>query len=130
MICKQFRQMIDELYRKMITLVKARLALGRERYGHGVIVDEDPTKYGVKTNDWMEMALEELLDGLVYYAAAIIRRRRELGILVADDQPDDNEKIINLIETCGTPSDDPKEKRLFMLLGGLKALVVCHQCSI
>jgi len=59
-------------------LLNDRLKLGRERYGHGVIVDQDTSQFGTKKNNWIEMALEEMLDGLVYIAAAIIRRDNEL----------------------------------------------------
>lgn len=56
--------------------VKARLALGRERYGHGVQVDSDTTQFGTKNDDWLEMAHEEFYDGIVYLAAEEIRRER------------------------------------------------------
>lgn len=62
----------DEIMR----LLTERLALGRARYGHGMRVDEDPTQYGVGSNDWELMALEEMLDGLIYTTAAIIRHMR------------------------------------------------------
>jgi len=56
--------------------VKARLALGRERYGHGVQVDSDTTQFGTSNDDWLEMAHEEFYDGIVYLAAEEIRRER------------------------------------------------------
>ena len=61
---------------EILELLKGRLALGRERYGHGVRVDEDTTKFGTDENDWELMALEEMLDGLIYTTASIIRYRR------------------------------------------------------
>ena len=54
----------------------ARLALGKERYGHGVRVDTDTTQFGTKNDDWLEMAHEEFYDGIVYLAAEEIRRER------------------------------------------------------
>lgn len=65
---------------EIISLLQERLELGRNRYGHGVIVDEDTTKYGTKENDWELMALEEMLDGLIYTTASIIRYRRRKKI--------------------------------------------------
>jgi len=57
-------------------LIRQRLELGRERYSHGVRVDDDTREWGTKDNDWELMAIEEVMDGLVYAAAAIIRLRR------------------------------------------------------
>ena len=62
---------------EIIRLIKDRMSLGKQRYGHGVIVDEDTTKYGTNTDDWELMALEEMLDGMIYSTAAIIRYRRK-----------------------------------------------------
>ena len=62
---------------EIMQLLMDRLALGRERYGHGMRVDENTTQYGVESNDWELMALEEMLDGLIYTTAAIIRHMRK-----------------------------------------------------
>ncbi len=62
---------------EIIKLIKERMSLGKQRYGHGVIVDDDTTKYGTKSNDWELMALEEMLDGMIYSTAAIIRYKRK-----------------------------------------------------
>ena len=59
---------------QILELLKQRLELGRERYGHGVRVHDDTTQYGTKTNNWDEMAFEEILDGLIYSAAAYLQR--------------------------------------------------------
>ena len=63
--------------KEIMKLLEDRLKLGKERYGHGVIVAEDTSKYGTKENDWELMALEEMLDGLIYTTASIIRYRRQ-----------------------------------------------------
>jgi len=55
------KRILDELQR--------RLEKGRQTYGHGVRI-HDPY-------DWREMALEEVLDGMVYIAAALLREREE-----------------------------------------------------
>ncbi len=61
---------------EIMELLQARLNLGRERYGHGVRVNDDTRTFGTEDNDWELMALEEMLDGLIYTTAAIIRLRR------------------------------------------------------
>ena len=62
---------------EILRLINDRMSLGRHRYGHGLIVNDDTTKYGTETNDWELMALEEMLDGMIYSTAAIIRYRRK-----------------------------------------------------
>jgi len=57
--------------------VLERLTIGRERYGHGVRVDDDTTTWGTKTNSWMEMANEEFLDAIIYVTADYIRINRD-----------------------------------------------------
>ena len=67
---------------EIMDLITARLSLGRERYGHGVRVDDDTRKWGTKENSWEEMAMEEILDCMIYAAASIIRikkRRSQLS---------------------------------------------------
>ena len=51
---------------ELLDLIKSRLELGKTRYGHGVVVDQDTTEFGTEENDWQLMALEEMLDGLTY----------------------------------------------------------------
>lgn len=75
---------------EILKLLKSRMELGKRRYGHGVIVDEDVTVHGPETNDWELMALEEALDGMIYSAAAIIRLQR---IKIKDR---DNHQALNL----------------------------------
>lgn len=83
---------------EIMRLLGTRLALGRERYGHGVIVDQDPSQYGVGGNNWELMALEELLDGLVYTTAAIIRIKRHFSVKKTEENAvDDNEEILGMI---------------------------------
>ena len=62
---------------EILEMLKARLKLGRERYGHGVRVEDDTTQWGTEKNDWELMAIEEVMDGLIYSAAAIIRLQRK-----------------------------------------------------
>lgn len=56
--------------------IKARLELGKTKYGHGVRVNMDTTTWGTPKNSWMEMAKEEFLDALVYVTADYIANGR------------------------------------------------------
>lgn len=62
---------------EILEMLKLRLELGKVRYGHGVVVDQNTTNFGTKEDDWELMALEEMLDGLIYTTASIIRYRRK-----------------------------------------------------
>jgi len=56
-----------------IDMIKKRMEVGMERYGHGLCIHHDTRKWGTTNDSWEEMALEELSDGLVYMSAAILR---------------------------------------------------------
>ena len=76
-ILKKKVNIVHDDNEEIIKLIKERMSLGKQRYGHGVIIDDDTTKYGTKSNDWELMALEEMLDGIIYSTAAIIRYKRK-----------------------------------------------------
>lgn len=65
-------------------LVTKRLDLGKSKYGHGVRVNSDTMTWGTQKNSWMEMALEEFLDGMIYIIADYIREGRESKRLVSN----------------------------------------------
>lgn len=67
----------DDDNKEIMALLEKRLALGRERYGHGVRVDDDTREWGTEENSWELMMLEEALDGMIYSAAAMIRILRK-----------------------------------------------------
>ncbi len=69
--------------------IAERLALGRERYGHGVIVPGNATK------NWTSELVEELLDACVYAAADVLTKR---GV----ENDDDNASILDLIKSRET----------------------------
>ena len=60
---------------EILEMLKSRLELGKAHYGHGVVVDQNTQDFGTKEDDWELMALEEMLDGLIYTTASIIRYR-------------------------------------------------------
>lgn len=61
---------------ELLEILRERLALGAERYGHGLRSDDDTTQWGTKENSWAEMGLEEILDMTIYLACALLRVRR------------------------------------------------------
>jgi len=61
----------------IIERIKERLEIGLENYGHGVIIHDDVKQYGTKRNDWTSMCEEEIMDGLIYAAAAAIRQEEK-----------------------------------------------------
>ncbi len=52
-----------------------RLEIGKERYGHGIRINDDTTEYGTEKNDWLEMCEEEILDGILYSIANHLRKK-------------------------------------------------------
>jgi len=46
-----------------------RAEKGKKIYGHGVRPSDDTRQWGTLTNDWFEMAEEELLDAIMYISA-------------------------------------------------------------
>ena len=97
----------------MIELVSERLNLGKEKYGHGVRTHMDTTTWGTPKNSWIEMAIEEYLDAIVYTVADYIRKFEE------PSQPDDNTRIMELAKNPEHMLSSCHEK----LVNSLKELV-------
>jgi len=76
-----------------------RLEIGKKRYGHGVIVDSDTREWGTPKNSWIDMAVEEFLDGIIYVIADYIRSGRQssrmLSDLELDYKVDDNFAVVS-----------------------------------
>ena len=71
-------QVIDLLNMETIAeQIVGRLEFGKERYGHGVIVNSDTREWGTPNNSWIEMATEEFLDAIIYVIADYIRQGRQ-----------------------------------------------------
>tara|TARA_A100001015_G_C15036218_1_gene736372 strand:- start:657 stop:902 length:246 start_codon:yes stop_codon:yes gene_type:complete len=63
--------------KEIVDLIVSRMEVGFERYGHGLRIQDNTTQWGTKEDSWEEMALEEILDGMVYTAAAILRLKEK-----------------------------------------------------
>ena len=62
----------------MLEKLQKRLDFGRKKYGHGVKINNDTSKYTkdwdeCSAQNWLMMAYEEMLDGCVYFSAEILR---------------------------------------------------------
>ena len=75
----------------MCYLIRERLNLGLEKYGHGVQVNDDTSTWGTSRDSWLEMAIEEYLDAIVYTVADYIKKYEE-----ASSDCDDNLRILQL----------------------------------
>ena len=79
-LTEQENEVLDELMaekrddnERILGLIKERMDIGVERYGHGLRQGDDTRQWGTKKDSWNEMALEEVLDGMIYLAAQLIR---------------------------------------------------------
>ena len=61
---------------EILGIIKDRMAVGVERYGHGLRNGDDTRQWGTDDDSWVEMALEEALDLSIYLATQIIRLKR------------------------------------------------------
>jgi hypothetical protein len=62
---------------RILNLIMERMAIGEERYGHGIRKNDDTRQWGTKTDSWTEMGLEEILDLSLYLGAQLIRQMDE-----------------------------------------------------
>ena len=60
----------------LIGTLKRRMAEGAKKYGHGLRVADDTRQYNSRRDSWVEHALQENLDGVVYLGCAIARAER------------------------------------------------------
>lgn len=58
---------------RILELIQQRLAIGEERYGHGLRKNDDTTQWGTKADSWTEMGLEEALDLTIYLSTQLLR---------------------------------------------------------
>ena len=67
----------DEILEK----IDKRLDFGKKKYGHGIIIEDDTTKYSnnwdkCSAQNWLMMGYEEMLDGCVYLSAELLRAQK------------------------------------------------------
>ena len=96
----------DDDNEEILNLLKDRLKLRRERYGPWGSLNDDTTQWGTPSNDWELMAIEEVLDGLIYSAAAIIRLRRMKDVNNTSNDSDISNKRIKIDNTSNDMSND------------------------
>lgn len=61
--------------REILACILQRLQVGIKSYGHGFRVHDDTRQFGTENDDWVEMALEEAIDGSLYLVAQLLRIR-------------------------------------------------------
>ena len=61
--------------REIVAVILQRLQVGIKSYGHGFRIHDDTRQFGTETDDWVEMALEEAIDGSLYLVAQLLRIR-------------------------------------------------------
>ena len=95
-----------------------RLEIGLKRYGHGMIVDSDTRKWGTPKNSWIDMAIEEFLDGVIYVVADYIRKGRvskegmcDLEKMYGPREADDNGLIMYITKNFND-MESPRHKML------------------
>ena len=107
--------------------LRERFNVGMKRYGHGVIIDSDTRNWGTPRNSWIDMAVEEFLDAVIYIVADYVREWRTRCPLIAEytiKSEDDNGLIIHIIHNY-TRMESPKHK---MLVWNLINMI--YTCSI
>ena len=53
--------------------IYGRLKKGEKEYGHKIRVMDDTTTWGTKNNSWLEMAVEEIADSIIYVLTHYMR---------------------------------------------------------
>jgi hypothetical protein len=136
------------MYETIETQLVGRLAIGKKRYGHGVIVNSDTREWGTPENSWINMCQEELLDAVIYIIADYIREGRRSDKMMCDleidykidekfskcpdpikylleiKDEDENSLIMHIVKNY-TKIESPKHKMLVWNL--LNMLLVCSQ---
>jgi hypothetical protein len=54
------------LLSELTDAVRSRLEKGEKEYGHKIRIMDDTTTWGTKNNSWLDMAVEEIADAIIY----------------------------------------------------------------
>jgi hypothetical protein len=65
-------------YKHMMQRIQDRMKLGKERYGHGIQLNDDTRQWGTKKDSWLEMCEEEVLDGIIYSISHFLRKNEKV----------------------------------------------------
>ena len=74
------RQICKDDNQRILDLLIERMEIGINRYGQGVRKDDDTRRFGCEDDSWLEMELQEVLDGMIYTATSILRLRDKLRV--------------------------------------------------
>ena len=116
----------------IIERIKQRLEIGLETYGHGVRIQDDTKQYGTQRDDWAAMSEEEILDGLIYAAAAAIKQERiqEMRIKhirkMAGDLKRHRETIDKIEDRMSQPEVFDNEVSMYDALTDIKDILFYH----
>lgn len=73
---------------EIIRMIQERMAVGRERYGHGIRSEDDTRQWDTRDDTWAEMGLEEALDLSLYLCAELIRiKNARKGVYLPERTP-------------------------------------------
>ena len=79
----------------IINLLEERFEFGRRKYNQGVSIDSDMSTYTLSKEDsYIDMQIEEILDGLIYTSASKLRYLKQIGKYNNSNLEDDNKNII------------------------------------
>ena len=83
---------------KIISDINKRLSFGKEKYGHGVSIKDDMSNYTRSNKDsFIDMQLEEILDGIIYTISSYLRWINTTYKLNLDHKNDNNDDILFIL---------------------------------
>ena len=78
--------------------IQNRLDFGKNKYGHGLNIHDDMSNYTrSKKDSFLEMQMEEILDGIIYTSSGFLRYINNKYSLDYHIKQDNNDDIIDII---------------------------------
>lgn len=102
----------------IIKIIKGRMKIGKDRYGHGLKSEMDTRQWGTLNNSWLEMAEEEYLDAIVYVLADYIKREKNP---IRGACSDDNDCILALVNRPDSIKSEFHRETVLSLIQLIKA---------